>query len=164
VQRPSEDGNLLGQRTRSPVPDPDFIAVVAHVLMPPLAPAAAAIAHHHVAHDAATDPRGVHALADGCHHARPLMTEAHRIGRMPRVEIGHLAGEELNIGAADSNPFDMDDDLARAGRRCRHILHRTLFRRSQDIRAHDPGAHRTASMSVFTCISRMMFIPRPSFR
>jgi hypothetical protein len=74
VQRPREDGNLLGQRTRSPVADPDFITVVAHVLVPPLAPAAAAIAHHHIAHDAAADPLGVHAFANGGDHARPLMT------------------------------------------------------------------------------------------
>ncbi len=123
MQRPSEDGNLLGQRTRSPVPDPDFITVVAHVLMPPLTPAAGAIAHHHVTHDAAADPRGVHAFANGGDGAGPLMTEAHRIRRMPRVEIGHLAGEELDIGAADSNPIDVDDDLPRAGYRCRHVLH-----------------------------------------
>ena len=113
MQRPSEDGDLLGQRTRSPVADPDFIAVVAHVLMPSLAPAAGAIAHHHVAHDAAADPRGVDPVANGGDGARPLMTEAHRIGRMPGVEIGHLAGEELDVGAADSHPFDVDDDLAR---------------------------------------------------
>jgi hypothetical protein len=60
---------------------------------------------------------------------------------MPRLEIGHLAGEELDIGAADSNPFDVDDDLPRARYRCQHFLHRALFRRGQDVRAHGPGVH-----------------------
>ena len=158
MQRPSEDGDLLGQRTRSPVADPDFIAVVAHVLMPSLTPAAGAIAHHHIAHHAAADPRSVDPVANGGDGARPLMTEAHWIGRMPGVEIGHLAGEELDVGAADSHPFDVDDDLASAGHRCRHVMYRTLFRRGQDVRTHGPGAHlrSTSIWSTFIRIGRMM--------
>ena len=74
MQRAREDSNLLRQRTRSTVADPDFIAVVAHVLMPSLTSAAGAIAHHHVTHHVAADPRGVDAFANGGDRAGPLMT------------------------------------------------------------------------------------------
>ena len=77
---------------------------------------------------------------------------------MARLEIGHLAGEELDIRAADSHPFDVDDDLPRAGHRCRHLLHRTLFCRGQDVRAHGPGAHlrSTQFWSMFIRVGGMM--------
>ena len=31
------------------------------------------------------------------------------------MEVSHLAGEELDIGAADTDPLDIDDDLAGLG-------------------------------------------------
>jgi hypothetical protein len=36
---------------------------------------------------------------------------------MSLVEVGHLAGEQLDVGAADPNPFHLDHDLTRAGHR-----------------------------------------------
>ena len=48
---------------------------------------------------------------------------------MALVEIGHLAGPELDVGAADTNPVDVDDDLPGAGDGIRDLLDRTQVRR-----------------------------------
>ena len=61
--------------------------------------------------------RRVDAVADGAttvpHHSCPR-----RIGyaRVPVVQVRHLAGEELDVGAAHADPLDVDDDLARRRR------------------------------------------------
>ena len=62
------------------------------------------------------DPRRIDALPHLGDHARPLVAEAHRVRRVALVEVGHLAGEELDVGAADADPFDVDDRLARRRR------------------------------------------------
>ena len=48
------------------------------------------------------------------------------------MQVGHLAGEELDVGAADPGPFDVDDDLTGDRVRDRHLLHGSLPR---------PGEH-----------------------
>ena len=112
MQRADRHGQLLGQRTRTAAADPDLLPVLADVLVTPPAPAAHAVAEHGVAHHPAADPRRVDAVADAGDRARPLVPEAHRVGRVPLVQVGHLAGEELHVGAADADPLDVDDDLA----------------------------------------------------
>ena len=33
--------------------------------------------------------------------------------RVPLIDVGHLAGVELDVGAADADPLDVDEQLAR---------------------------------------------------
>ena len=75
--------------------------------------------------------------------ARPLVAEPHRVRRVPLLQVGHLAGEELDVGAADADPFDVDDDLAGGRHRGRHLLHPALARRILNVRAHASCAHRS---------------------
>ena len=71
------------------------------------------------------------------------MPEAHRVRRVPLVKVGHLAGEELHVGAAETDPLHVDDDLAGSRHRGRHLLHLALPRPGQDVRAHGACAHRS---------------------
>src|SRR5215203_2645185 len=87
---------------------------------------AGAIAEHGVPHHPAAEPRRVHPGSDGGNGAGPFVPEADRIRRVAGVEIGHLAGEEFHVGAAETDPFYIDDDLTWRGNRGRHLLHRTL--------------------------------------
>ncbi len=83
----------------------------------------------------------IHALIDPSPHddhlAAPLVAEAHRVARVTLIEIGHLTGEELDVGAAHADTGDVDDDLAGTGCGCRDVLHRTAARTM-----HDEGTHR----------------------
>ena len=38
------------------------------------------------------------------------------------MQVGHLAGEELDVGSADTDSLDVDDDLAGAGDRWPDVL------------------------------------------
>jgi hypothetical protein len=60
-----------------------------------LATPAHAVAEHGVAQNPSTNPRRVDPGPDAGNCARPLMPKAHRVPRVPLVEIGHLAGEGL---------------------------------------------------------------------
>ena len=55
---------------------------------------------------------------------------------MPLLDVGHLAGVELDVGAADADPIDLDEQLSRGGDRIGHVAHRRLARRGDDERAH----------------------------
>ena len=66
----------------------------------------------------------VHAGADRGHPAGPLVAQPHRVAGVALVQVGHLAGEELDVGAADADPLDVHHHLAgRSDRRC-DVLHR----------------------------------------
>ena len=56
------------------------------------------------------------------------MADPHREVRVPLMEVGHLAGVELDIGAADTGPLHVDDDLARCCGRRVDLLHARLVR------------------------------------
>jgi hypothetical protein len=105
-------GDLLCQRARPAVADADLGAVLTDVLMSAHATPAGAVADHGVAHDAAADPAGVDVGGDGGHPSAPLVADAHRVGRVSLVQVGHLAGEELHISAAHTDAVDVDDHLA----------------------------------------------------
>ncbi len=51
-------------------------------------------------------------------------------------EVGHVAGEELDVGAADADAFDVHDDLSRDRDRLRDIFHRTPVGAAEDVGAH----------------------------
>ena len=72
----------------------------------PAGPAARAVpaAEHRVAGDPAPEPGRVDAGAHGRHHPAPLVAEPHRVRGWPVVQVGHLAGEELHVGAAHARP------------------------------------------------------------
>ena len=53
------------------------------------------------------------ARPDRGHRAAPLVTGPHREARVALVQVGHLPGEELDVGAAYADPLDRDDRLAR---------------------------------------------------
>jgi hypothetical protein len=42
------------------------------------------------------------------------------------MQVGHPAGEELRVGAADAGLLDVDDDLPRGGRRRLDVADRPL--------------------------------------
>ena len=71
---------------------------------PPPAAAAAPAAEHGVAGDPAAEPAGSTPGADRATRAAPLVAEPHRVGGVALVQVGHLAGEELHVGAADADP------------------------------------------------------------
>jgi hypothetical protein len=105
------------------VPDADLVPVGAQVLAPAEAALAPPAAEHRVPGDPAAQPRTVHIGPDRADHAGPLVPDADRVGRLTGVQVGHLAGEELRVGAAHPAPLDVDDDLARPGDRRRHVAY-----------------------------------------
>ena len=116
VERRRRHRQLLGQRARPAVADPDLEPVRAQVLAPRPAPVAAPAAEHRVAGHATPEPGGVDAGTDGGHGAAPLVPDPERVGRLARVQVGHLAAEQLDVRAAHADPRDVDDDLARRRR------------------------------------------------
>ena len=71
---------------------------------PRTAAPAGAVAEHGVAHDPAADPGRVDARAHGGDGPGPLVAQPQREGGVAGVQVGHLAGEELDVGAADARP------------------------------------------------------------
>src|ERR1700677_2073242 len=139
VPGPSTRTPSPGQAAGPAVGDPDFLPARTDVLLTATAPPAGAVAEHGVAHDPAADPAGIDAGTDGRHPACPLVTESHRIGRMPVVQVGHLAGKELHVGAADSDALHIDDGFTGRGDWCRDLLDRVLPGPGQHERPHCGG-------------------------
>jgi hypothetical protein len=119
VQSGDRHGQLFGQRAGEPAPDPDFDAELTDVLVAPPAATTDPAAQHGVAGDPAPDPAVVHPVTDLDDHAAPLVTEPDRELGMAVAQIRHLAGEELHVGATDTDPLDVDHHLARLGSRLR---------------------------------------------
>ena len=65
---------------------------------------------------------GVDARPERRDHTAPLVPEAHRVVGVSLVQVGHLAGPELHVGAAHTDSVDVDDDLALAGDRIGNVL------------------------------------------
>ena len=122
MQRCDRHCHLLGKRAGEATANADLVAVLADVLQPGKAAPAATAAEHGVAGRAATDPARVDVVADGGDGSAPLVSEPHRIGRVALVQIGHLTGEELDVGAAHTDALDVDDDLTLRGRRALDVL------------------------------------------
>src|SRR6266536_2947598 len=112
---------------------------------PAAAPAPAA-AQHGVAGDPAAHPGRVDALADRGDRPAPFMSWPHRIFRVALVQVGHLAGEELDIGPADAGQLDVDDGLAGSGRGARDVRDDGLPRAGDDESSHDVADSATGEI------------------
>ena len=64
------------------------------------------------------------------------MAQSHRIAGVALMQVGHLAGEHLDVGAADAGPLDVDHHLARLGDRCGNRRDVRLLRAGNDERPH----------------------------
>src|SRR5262249_25641147 len=76
---------------------------------------AAPAAEHGVADDVPAEPCRIDVRADRGDHARPLVADPQRVAGLAGVQVVHIAGEHLDVGAADAGPGDVDDDQAGAG-------------------------------------------------
>ena len=112
VERGDRHRQLLGQCARKPAAYADFEAELADMLIALPTAATGAAAQHRVARDAPPDPSVIDPVTDLDHDSAPLVTEPHREPGMAFVQVGHLAGEELDVGTTDTDPLDVDDHLA----------------------------------------------------
>jgi hypothetical protein len=122
--------------------DAQLLPGFADMLVSAPAAAAGAAAEHGVAGDPAADPARVDPLARRRDGPGPLVAEPDRELGVAVVEVGHLAGEELDIGPAHPGPLDIDDDLTgpRDGRV--DLLDASLPRGGDHEGPHRCGAHR----------------------
>src|SRR4051794_32047080 len=118
MKGPDGDGELFGERAGSSAPYSHFLALLADVLAAAQASATRPVAEHRVAHDPATDPGTVGVSAHRGHGAAPFVAQPDREVRVSLMEVRHLSGEELDVGAADPDAVHRDYGLA--GRRDWH--------------------------------------------
>jgi hypothetical protein len=136
LQRGHRYGQLRGERPWPAAADADLEPVGAHVLSPAGAPGAAAAAEHGVARDPAAEPGVRHSLTGGADPPGPFVPDPQRVGGLAGVQVGHRAGEELDVGAAEPGALDIDDDLARACLGRVDVMHPGFARSGDDERAH----------------------------
>lgn len=132
VQRGDGDGDPLGERARPAVPDAQLVTVLAHMAQSAQAPPAVAAAEHGVPGGAPPEPAAVDTLTHGADGAAPLMTDPDRIRGVAVAQIAHLAGVELDVGAADTHPLDVHDDLTGPGDGWFDVLDRATARPGDD--------------------------------
>jgi hypothetical protein len=104
---------------------------------------AGAAAEHGIAGHPAAEPGRIDLRADLGDDAAPLVADADRVGGLAAVQVGHRAGEELRVRAADPGALDVDDDLARAWFGGCHVLDLGLARAGDDEGAHAHLATRS---------------------
>src|SRR4051794_30114266 len=142
MQRTYGHGQLLGERSGPAVADPDLVPVRAQVLPAAGAALAGAAAEHGVAGHPAAEPGRIDPRAGRGDDAAPLVADADRVDGLVAVQVGHRAGEELRVRAADPGPLDVHDDLARTRfGRC-HVLDLGRGRTGDDEGAHAHPASR----------------------
>ncbi len=103
---------MLSERAGPAIANADLIPVGADVLPAAEAPGAVAAAEHGVAGDPAPDPGLVDPITNGGDGSGPFMPNPDGVLRLTGFQVRHLAGEELDVGAADAGPFHVDDDPA----------------------------------------------------
>jgi hypothetical protein len=128
---------LLGQRAVESATDANLVPEFAHVLVPLPAAAADSATEHGVTGHSSTEPGCVNAVPDGGDRAHPLVTEPHRELGESVVQVLHLAGVKLDVGAADAGALDVDDDTAGCGHRWRDVLNLEFTRTGENEGAHD---------------------------
>ena len=157
VQRRHRNGDPLGQRTRQVAPDADLLPVRADVLVAAPAAVAGAVTDHGVAHGPAAHPARVDALAHGADPPAPLVPEAHRVAGVALVQVRHLAGEELDVRAAEADPLDVEDHAADGGRRRLDIEDGRLAPAG-----HDEGSHVSAPLDATTGVNVFIMASVPA--
>ena len=136
MERGDRHCHLLGERAGEATSNADLVSVLADVLQALEAAPAVAAAEHGVASRAAAQPGRVDLIADGRDGSRPLVSEPHRIFGVALMQVGHLTGEELNVGAAHTDAFDVDDDLSGRGFRVLDVLDLAAVGTCDDERPH----------------------------
>jgi hypothetical protein len=142
VQRGDRHGHPLGERAGEAAPDPDLVPGLAHVR--PAAPAASAraAAQHGVAGGAPAHPARVDVVADGADGSAPLVAEPHRVRGVALMQVSHLTGEELDIGAAHADALDVDDHLPPPRYRIGNLGDLSPARAGDDERSHRASGSR----------------------
>jgi hypothetical protein len=130
------DGGLFGERAGAGVADSQLTAELAHGLVAAAAAAADPAAGHGVAGHPPAEPAIVDPVADSRDGPHPLVPDAKGVGAEPVVQIVHLAGVELDVGAADAPALHVDHDLARVDGRRRDVMDAGLARSGDDERLH----------------------------
>ena len=124
VQRRGRHHQLLRERAGETASNAHLVTELADVLVTAQAAPAHSAAQHGVAGDPSAEPGLVDAGPDRRHDAAPLVAEPHRERGLAVVQIAHLAGEELDVGAADPDPLHVDHHLTGGGDRRRHFAAR----------------------------------------
>ena len=106
----SQVRRAVGQRPGKVVADAHLSTCFTHVLMARAATSAGPATEHRVAGHPSADPVALDAVADRRDRAHPFVTEAHRETRVTVVQVGHVAPEEIDVGATHANPLDINDD------------------------------------------------------
>jgi hypothetical protein len=121
-------------------------------------PGSAAIAlsapEHGVAGHATSQPGRIDAGADGGDHAAPLVPETQRIACVALVQVGHLTGPELDVGAAKAGSMYVDDDLSVPRDGVWNFTHVALVRPGD----HE-GLHLPFVLVVVPCAADVRSVP-----
>ena len=138
AQRRDRHRQLLREGAGPPAADADLEAVFADVLPPGAAAVAVAAAEHGVTGDPLARPGRIDPVPDRGHGAAPFVAEPHRVRRVALVQVGHVAGEELDVGPAYAGPLDVHHHLAGCGHRWLDLGHGELARAGEYERSHAP--------------------------
>src|SRR6202035_1706592 len=135
---------------------------LAHVRPAAPAPGARAAAQHGVAGGAPAHPARVDVVADAADGSAPLVAEPDRVRGVALMQVSHLTGEELDIGAAHADPLDVDDHLPPRRYRLADVGDLSPARTGDDERSHrrasgfrlPPGSPKPRSRVSCVDISR----------
>lgn len=117
----------------------DLVSRRAEVVTTASATVTASTAQHRVACDSLAHPGRVDAFSHCSDPARPFVSDPQRVVGLALVQIGHLPGVELGIGAADANPFDVDYYLAGIGSWRLNLIYPSVPRSIDHECAHRPS-------------------------
>ena len=138
VQRADRNGELLGEGAGPSAADADLLPVLRTRAGGPAGSAGRCRRPAWCRPSPGGRPTRVDARRPPRPPCRPLVAEPHRVGGVALVQIGHLAGEELHVGAAHADPLHVDDGLARM----------PAIGRGTSCTSYLPGAVRTNARMV----------------
>ncbi len=88
---------------------PTSCAIRADVVVAGAAVLAPAAAEHRVTRDPLAEPDLVGGVADGADASGPFVPGAQWEMRVALLDVGHLAGVQLDVGSADADSLDVDE-------------------------------------------------------
>jgi hypothetical protein len=100
-----------------------FVPIRTDVLTPVLAKCAAATAEHRVSGNPLAQPLAVSLGTDFNDSADPLMSKTNGERGEALLDVRHLAGIQLDIGATNADSFNFNDELPRSGNRVSKLVH-----------------------------------------